>query len=160
MPFATIVAALAILIAPMASGNSPRVNQTISKTNSATSVETVLTVTSETVSIPPATPALKRAEVEEIVRTFYKETPILAEIAFCESTFRHIDKNGNLLRGKVDSGDIGVMQINERWHRIEAEKLGHNIDTFDGNLKYGQWLYEQKGTVPWNASKPCWSQYQ
>ncbi len=94
--------------------------------------------------------------VEEQVRGYFTEDPILAEIAFCESSFRQLDRNGNVMRGKVDNGDIGVMQINERYHAVAAEKLGYDIYTIEGNLKYAKWLYNKEGTVPWRSSEPCW----
>ena len=96
-------------------------------------------------------------DVPEKVRQYFKDTPILIEIAKCESTFRHLNKNGRIIRGKVNSSDIGVMQINEYYHSKEAEKLGIDLYSLEGNMEYAMYLYEKEGTRPWISSSPCWS---
>src|SRR6185503_2906496 len=45
------------------------------------------------------------------VKAQYASEPLLIDIARCESTFRQFDENGQVLRGKVNKGDVGVMQI-------------------------------------------------
>ena len=62
--------------------------------------------------------------VEEDVKRYFSDIPILAKVAFCESTFRHHDENGDVIRGDVDSRDVGVMQINEYYHGSQARKIG------------------------------------
>lgn len=94
--------------------------------------------------------------VEEYVIDYFSDIPIMAEIARCESEFRHFNRKGNTLRGKENRYDIGVMQINEHYHLEAARKLGDDIHTLAGNLDYARHLYEKKGTQPWQASKPCW----
>ncbi|MFZ2038787.1 MAG: hypothetical protein WAV11_02525 [Minisyncoccia bacterium] len=94
---------------------------------------------------------------EQYVREYYADQPILAEIAKCESTFRHFMSNGEVLRGIVNNGDVGVMQINERYHKDTATKLGFDLETIDGNLAYAKWLYDKEGTYPWISSSPCWN---
>lgn len=99
----------------------------------------------------------KKMSTEEYVRNHFADTPILAEIARCESQFRQFDKKtGEVLRGVVNDRDVGVMQINEYYHLETAEKANINIYTLEGNLEYGRKLYKQFGTDPWNSSKPCW----
>ncbi len=98
--------------------------------------------------------------VEQFVREYYADEPILADIARCESQFRQYDENGVVLRGVVISADIGIMQINERFHLDAAETLGYDIKTIEGNLSYAKYLYEKDGTKPWNASKKCWQKSQ
>ncbi len=95
--------------------------------------------------------------MENYLRQVYANDPILIEIARCESNYRHYDKDGVILKGKVDSADVGVMQINERYHADTAEKLGLDLRTIPGNIAYAKYLYEKEGTKPWSASKPCWS---
>jgi hypothetical protein len=80
----------------------------------------------------------------------------MAEIAECESHFRHYDANGNVLRGEDNPRDIGVMQINEKFHLTEALALGLDIYTINGNLAYARYLYEKFGVAPWKHSKKCW----
>ena len=91
------------------------------------------------------------------VKSAYADEPLLVDIARCESTFRQYDANGNVLRGKVNSGDIGVMQINEKYHLEKAESMGFNIRTTAGNVAYAKYLYDTQGAAPWSASQPCWS---
>ena len=97
-----------------------------------------------------------RKSVEKYLREQYADTPILVEIARCESTFAQFDKDGNVIRGKVNSQDVGVMQINEKYHSDTAKVLGLDLHTIEGNVKYAKHLYEEQGTAPWSASKPCW----
>ncbi len=95
--------------------------------------------------------------VEREVRKYFKDIPILAEVARCESHFTHINPTtGNVIRGKVNSNDVGVMQINEYYHNETAESMGLNLTNFDDNMAYARYLYKREGTRPWNASKTCW----
>lgn len=94
---------------------------------------------------------------EEIVRSYFKDNPIMIKIAFCESTFRHTDKNGKVLRGVENSNDVGVMQINERFHLEKAKQLNIDIHSIEGNMEFAKYLYEREGVRPWNASKKCWN---
>lgn len=95
--------------------------------------------------------------LEAYVREYFAKTPVLAEIARCESHFRHFDRNGKLLRGTMTPEDVGVMQINEFFHADTAKKLGFDIHDIDGNMDYAKYIFEKSGTQPWSASKPCWS---
>ena len=77
-------------------------------------------------------------------------------IAFCESTMRQFDKNGKVLRGRVDSADTGLFQINKRYHKARADKHGYDINTTEGNIGYALYLLQTDGSRHWNASKKCW----
>lgn len=90
------------------------------------------------------------------VREYFKDEPIMATIARCESRNRHLGKDGTILRGIVNKSDIGVMQINTYYHGKVAEKMDIDLYSLDGNLAYAKFLYEKEGTVPWNSSRPCW----
>jgi len=105
-----------------------------------------------------ATPGTSKT-VEVSVREYFKDTPILAEISRCESAFRHIGTNGEIIRGKVNRGDIGVMQINTYYHEEQANKLGIDLMTLRGNLEYAKQLYDKEGTAPWQSSSKCWNKY-
>ena len=96
--------------------------------------------------------------VEAYVRSQSADQPILVDIARCESTFRQFDPTGNILRGVVNKGDVGVMQINEKYHADEAVRLGYNIYTVEGNVAFGRYLYNKYGSDPWSSSAPCWSE--
>ena len=106
-------------------------------------------------SMPPVTQPIT---LEEHVRDYFKDDPILAEIARCESNFKHLSRSGKVMRGVVPE-DVGVMQINEFYHENTADKLGINLHTLDGNLAYAKWLYNKEGTVPWASSGKCWQKY-
>ena len=94
---------------------------------------------------------------EEIITEKFAETPILKKIAFCESRYRQIDSiTGKVLRGLVNSQDVGVMQINERYHLNDSLKLGFDIHTLEGNVGYAKHLYKTQGVKPWIHSSPCW----
>lgn len=97
-----------------------------------------------------------RQVLEKYLRKNFADTPILVEIAQCESEMRQFDSNGNLVRGRVDPDDVGVMQINERYHLDTAKKMGLDIHTVEGNVAYAKYLYAKSGSDPWSASKPCW----
>lgn len=90
------------------------------------------------------------------VQNYFAKTPVMSKIARCESGNRQFDSRGNVLRGKVNSKDVGVMQINERYHATRAKALGYDIHTLDGNLGYAARLYKEQGTSPWLASSACW----
>ena len=94
---------------------------------------------------------------EDIVRSYFKDIPVLVQIARCESGFRQNAADGSVLQGLVDNDDTGVMQINKRYHNKKATAMGLNLDDIYQNMAYARYLYEKEGTQPWNASSPCWS---
>ena len=100
---------------------------------------------------------IKPQTMEELVRNYYSDMPILVEVARCESQFRHFGKNGEVIRGIANAKDVGVMQINERYHSDKSETLGMDIYSLDGNLEYAKYLYEKEGTKPWRSSAKCWN---
>ena len=96
------------------------------------------------------------ATVEDVVKDYFKDIPILTKVAQCESQFRQVDSTGDVLRGEANAFDVGVMQINEKYHLDRANKMGIDIYSLSGNLEYARDLYNKSGTAPWSASKPCW----
>ncbi len=96
---------------------------------------------------------------EQYIREYFSDIPIMIQIARCESTFRHLDRDGEVHRGRVNNKDVGVMQINEFYHLDQAQKKDYNIYTIEGNTAYARELYEREGTQPWSSSKPCWGKY-
>jgi len=121
-------------------------------------------VAAKSAKAPLATTKITKALVtstststESIVREYFKDIPKLAEVARCESHFRQNDSFGKTFRGVVNVLDVGVMQINEYYHKDTAFKLGFDIYSVEGNMAYGRYLYEKEGLDPWNSSSPCWS---
>lgn len=105
----------------------------------------------------------------EIVKVVEKEIlinqdikyPVLDRIAFCESGNKHYDKNGQVLvrgnTGDRTSVDVGVMQINFKYHGARATELGLDLTKESDNREYAKYLYTTRGTVDWEASKSCWN---
>lgn len=91
------------------------------------------------------------------MRSYFKDIPVMVEVARCESTFRHTLKDGSVLRGVVDKADTGVMQINTRYHGTTAQELGLDLTDIYDNMAYARYLYEKQGVQPWSASAPCWN---
>lgn len=123
------------------------------------------------VEMPAEAPMVQERTVEEVkqspedfvdtesyIRHYFADIPVLVDVAFCESTFRHYDKKtGNVLRGKVNNSDVGVMQINLYYHGDTAENLGYDLYTLEGNTAYARDLYERQGSDPWVHSSKCWT---
>ena len=105
-------------------------------------------------------PSWNDVSTEDKVREYFIDTPVLAEIAYCESKFKHYNKNGEVIRGELTPEDVGVMQINEYFHEKTYGILEINVHTLEGNMEYAQWLYDREGTTPWNSSKHCWGKTQ
>lgn len=95
--------------------------------------------------------------VEQYVRNYFADIPILAEVSRCESTFRQYTNSGTILRGTVNRSDIGLMQINEFYHAKTAKALGLDIYTPEGNMAYARYLYGKEGLKPWISSVKCWN---
>ena len=101
----------------------------------------------------------KTLTTKEKVTEYFSDTPVLVDIARCESRFTQLNKDGSVHRGELTPADVGVMQINERYHLKTAQKLGYDIHTLEGNLAYARYLYEKQGARPWLASSHCWAKY-
>ena len=81
---------------------------------------------------------------------------LLEKIADCESNGRQFNSDGSVLRGKVNSSDVGRWQINLDYHGEKAAKLGFDLMTLEGNTAYALWLYNHEGEKHWFASIKCW----
>ncbi len=98
--------------------------------------------------------------VEEYVREYFKDVPVMIDIARCESRFRQLDANGKVLKNPTSTA-MGAFQIMASLHAGPAQNnLGLNIYTLQGNAAYARYLYEKNGTRDWNASKACWGKSQ
>lgn len=96
------------------------------------------------------------AGVEDAVREYFADIPLMIEIAKAESKFRQFGKDGKPLQGIAVKEDTGVFQINKTYHLARAKKLGYDIDTLAGNMAYARRLYEEQGAQPWVSSYPMW----
>jgi hypothetical protein len=94
-----------------------------------------------------------------IQRYFPENHQILTKIAFCESSFNVNAVNKNIKNGEVWSRDWGLFQINDHYHLDNANKMGLNILSAEGNVKYARYLYDSVAENKlrfWEASRPCW----
>lgn len=78
-------------------------------------------------------------------------------IAYCESELQQYRPGGEVFRGIPNPDDVGIFQINTYFHLAQANKMGYNLESFQGNLDFAMYLMVGEGTAPWKASKPCWS---
>ncbi len=95
-------------------------------------------------------------KVEAAVKAYFKDIPLMASIALCESHYHQFSSNGNVYRGSINTRDVGVMQINEKYHLRTSKKMGLDIYTLKGNMAYARYLYNSQGSDPWISSSPCW----
>ena len=137
------------------SGQKDHQIQTASVFNTANTAEKTETVTNE--QVDESTLIKNPKAMEAYLREKFADTPILVDIARCESNFRQFDDNGNIVRGRVNPEDIGLLQINEKYQGATAKKLGLDIYTIEGNIAYAKHLYEEQGTQPWVYSSKCWA---
>lgn len=124
-------------------------------------------IDSEQLTEPPAIVAVESATSTQAIKELIVNESLRAEInpklalkiARCESQFRQFDvKTGKVLRGLHNPKDIGVFQINEKFHLNEAKKLGLDIYTLEGNVAYAVWEIKQNGPKAWHWSQKCWSE--
>ena len=114
-------------------------------------------ITTEAPKVATAQSAVtSNSKTEAAVREYFKDIPVMIQIARCESQFRQTIADGSVLHGVIDSADTGVMQINARYHASAAAAMGLSLDDIKGNMAYARHLYEIEGTRPWNASSACW----
>jgi len=106
-------------------------------------------------SLIPMTASADQA-VEQSVREYFADIPVMIEIARCESKFRQFADSGNVLRGGVGGQMVGVFQFFDRYHTSPAYELGFDIETVDGNLAYARYVYDRQGTAPWDSVRDCW----
>jgi hypothetical protein len=101
--------------------------------------------------------------ITERADTFGVSKDLALAIAFCESTTRQYDENNlaadgtpKVLRGVVNSADVGIFQINEKYHLERSQSLGYDIYIPEGNIDYAMSLLKEEGSKHWKASEPCW----
>lgn len=100
------------------------------------------------------TPVHDRALVERLVRENFSASPVMIEIARCESNFRHFADSGSVFRGGAGGGMVGVFQIFAAVHEDAADRLDFDIETLEGNIGYAKYLFERSGATPWQSCVP------
>ncbi|MFH1454945.1 MAG: hypothetical protein ABIF22_01350 [bacterium] len=119
---------------------------------------TTVQSTSSKIEAQTTTSIPTKKEIEKKAKIYFKDDPILVDIARCESSFTHLKDNGDILRGKINKNDLGLMQINEYYHADRARKLGLDLKILEGNMAYAKYLYDREGSRPWISSSKCWKQ--
>jgi hypothetical protein len=97
------------------------------------------------------------ATIEKRIKREFEDAPIMIDIAYCESRYRQYSDHETVLTGIVNNSDKGVFQINTYYHGNDADRLGYDLETVEGNIGYGRHLYETQGVQPWVHSSPCWN---
>lgn len=123
------------------------------------STETAVETAPREIKAEDYQPITDSKNIEKFVNDYFADIPILAQIAKCESQYRHLSKNGEVLRGEENRSDRGVMQINVFYHAKTAQKLGLDVHDLDDNVAYARYLYEKQGAKPWMSSSACWAKF-
>jgi hypothetical protein len=127
-----------------------------------TSLATGTTSTLPPESIPSETVTAEVREytVPELIQglsSHYGVDGALAlEIARCESRLQQFREDGSLVRGRKNPADVGVFQINEKYHLARSRAEGFDIYTTAGNIGYAMWLMKHDGDRHWHWSEKCW----
>lgn len=99
----------------------------------------------------PITPINDNSYAKELALREFGHNEAMVRVIECESNFRQYDKNGNPLIGFT--GDVGIMQIAPQYWLEEAEKLGHDIYTAEGNIAMAKVILERQGINAWACHK-------
>jgi hypothetical protein len=83
--------------------------------------------------------------------------PVLQRIARCESQGRHWTKEGQVVRGTQNPHDVGLFQINTVLWGKQAQALGYDLRTVEGNTQMARHIFEHYGSGPWQSSAACWN---
>lgn len=87
---------------------------------------------------------------EAIIRSYFKDIPIMIHVAEAESSFNCKQKNPK-------SSAKGCFQILDgTW--IDYKCIGDVLNTID-NVKCARIIYNRDGLSPWNESKNKWGKY-
>lgn len=103
---------------------------------------------------------LQGPDLDSVMVRFPQDT-VMWNIAACESGARQFEDDARTtpLLGRVDSADIGVFQINRRYHGKTAQSLGIDLRTLSGNMDFAEKLYRDDGVGHWSASEYCWREW-
>ncbi|MDP2651234.1 MAG: hypothetical protein Q8O98_01435 [bacterium] len=136
---------------------SPSVDVTAEGAALVQSLDNVLTKTKpEDVRSRDYLPITDSKNVKQFITDYFADIPIMAKVAACESRNRHYVA-GQILKGKQNTYDRGVMQINILYHGKTAEELKLDLHNIDDNVAYARYLYEKQGVKPWMSSSKCWT---
>ena len=96
---------------------------------------------------------------EAISDYFEDDAEMMTRIAYCESKLRQFNERGRVVRNPV-SPDYGVFQIHKPTWGHEADKLGLDIYTVEGNIEMADYILKTQGIAAWRASAACHGYWQ
>ena len=130
------------------------------------SMNTVAPVVEQITTIEVAN-ASSESPSKEVIRGNTHLLPELVPVCACESvgdpngTPTHFEADGVTVKlGRVNPNDVGMCQINtepRNGHLEASKKMGLDVFTEEGNIKYANHLFKTQGYTPWNWSKHCWN---
>ncbi len=96
---------------------------------------------------------------KEVIVEVEASSPVLERIAKCESGGTHYRKGQVIFNGANSNGsvDVGKYQINVSAWGAKATELGLDLTKEKDNEEMAKWIYKNKGTEPWYASRHCWN---
>lgn len=99
-----------------------------------------------------------RPEIALTKESLFTGYPKLKQICSCESGLEQFVKGSTttVLRGNQNPKDVGICQINEKYHKERSISLNYDINTMAGNVGYAKYLYNTEGAKPWVWSQACW----
>lgn len=92
-----------------------------------------------------------------IYEIFGKDAQTMERVAHCESTALQFHADGTVVKGIQVPDDIGLFQVNLRYHKAEADRLGYDLFTLEGNAQFAKVLFDRNGLRDWSASEKCWN---
>lgn len=102
-------------------------------------------------------PQEKEKTLQDLVAEEFGYGSIMWWVCKCESNFRQFEKDGTVLKSYYGTNDVGLFQIHVPVWGKEAEKLGYDIYSPEGNIKMARHILNTQGINAWLPSKPCWS---
>lgn len=139
--------------APIAEAPQPKI---IEEQVTATSTDTVVTKP-EPIEVIPESDTWISEEGRQVVEERFGEGHPLVAVAQCESGFKQFKSDGTLLENPdPKSSAAGVFQTLLITHGPKARSMGMDLETWEGNMDFAEYLYEINGLKDWKESKPCW----
>lgn len=89
--------------------------------------------------------------VKAYIRQTFPENPALfIRIAYGESGMKQWYADGRVVRGIIDNDDTGLFQINNRYWKKEAQRLGLDYEnSIEDNIKMARHVFDTQGVTAW-----------
>ena len=107
--------------------------------------------------IPSLITHAQEVSPKTLIENVFGKNSVMVAVAHCESGLRHLDTNGDVLRGKVDPRDTGLFQINKYWNGKLANQLGLDLEKVEDNIIMAWVILQTQGMDAWKPSKSCWN---